>query len=172
MTRASVLAPRFFASRRAASLAGLTDDDHQGIGGQQESAIAELRGQLHPSWDPGQVLQNVLSGNADVVGRAAAHRDHLAGLRQNFRRQTQALRQKNAVLQGGMNGIRYGSGLLVDFLHHEVGKATPFRSIRIPLDLHGIQGNLLQVCVVEVDFSRRDPGHLKIADVVDAPGAV
>ena len=150
----------------------LTDDHHQGVGVQERSAVAELRGQLHPDGDFCQILNHILGRNPYMVGGAAGHKLNL-GDRTDFLVRQMNLRQVNVpVLYHRVQGIQSRSGLLVDFLHHEMLVAALFRSFRIPFDFRQLFFNLFPIQVVEMDLPRRQSGHLQIADVVDAPGVL
>ena len=151
------------------SLAGLADDDHQGLLRKQGSTVAEFRGQLHPDGNACQILQHILGSDTHMVGRAAAHDIDGVQVPQLLGGKAQLVVLDLPGLNGGGKGVPDGLGLLMDLLHHEVLEARLFRGLGAPADFHQVLLDLVPVQVVEGGPLRGQPGQLHIADVVYLP---
>ena len=149
---------------------GLADDNGKAVGNKLHAPVAELRSQLHPYLQAGQLLQHILSRHAYMVSRTAGYNVNLLNLPHIFISKTDAFKAHLSVLQNGMNGIPHNLGLLVDLLEHKMLIAALFRSLCVPFDGFHFLLDLVPVQVIKRNRPLGQPCKLQIADIIHVSG--
>ena len=153
-------------------LAGLADDDDQGLGVHQRVAVAELRGQKHLHRPAQQPLQVVLAHHAHMVGRAAGDDVDLVEVPDLPGGELQIIQRHVAVPDAGEHGLAEGLRLLHDLLEHEVGVAALFRRGHVPGHMLMLLLHRLEHIVVDLDAVGGDDGDLTVVHIGDVPGVL
>ena len=152
--------------QRVGGLAGLADRHHQGGPGQDQVAVAELRGELHLAGDPGPVLDRVLRDHAGVERGAARDHDDLVDLAQLLLADPDLVELEGAVLVvAAEQGVGDGARLLEDLLAHEPVVAVLLRRGEVPVDVVRRRVRRRAVEVGDLDALAGDRDDLVLAEL-------
>ena len=116
-----------------AGLPRLADDDDQILRAEDGIPVAELAGDVHLRWDPGQGLDGRLAYPSGVHGGTAGHQMNPTNLPQRLVGELGHPEHRHPVLHPGADGGGDGGGLLVDLLEHKMGVAALLGGFDIPV---------------------------------------
>ncbi len=137
-------------------LAGLRDEQAQGIAIRDGVAIAVFAGVVDIDGHAGEALDHVFAGEGGVPAGAAGGDVDAGGRGQLFVVDVHFAEEDFAGVERetAERGVADGAGLLPDFLEHEVLVAALFRLDGVPLDAGDLALHGLAVEVGEFDASR------------------
>ena len=154
------------------SLAGLADDDDQGLFIHQRVAVAELAGQHHLHRAAHQLFPVVLADHTHVIAGAAGDDEDAGDLPDVVLGHVQVVQHHPAVPDAGRDGLADGLGLLHDLLEHEVRIAALLGGGHVPVHLAVLLLHRHQLVVEHIHGVGGQDGDLAVVHISDLPGVL
>ena len=151
-------------------LAGLADENDQGVFIHQRVAVAEFRGKTYLHRAAQQPLPVVFADHAHMIAGTAGNNKDAADALNIVPRQVKVIQHHPAIPDAGRNGLADGFRLLEDLLEHEVGIAALFRGGNVPVDVAVSLFDGVHLIVEEADALRRQNGDLPVLHIDDIAG--